>query len=107
MGGFAGQIAGLGQESPPFAHGWRKEGYWSSLRGVEFLGWPSAAGAPVNGDGWHTYIGDPSPPRALCQFKQHDDGVPWVGYGKDVSPYFNVAYLKWRYTGIAKQERGL
>jgi hypothetical protein len=34
-------------------------------------------------------------------------GNPWVGYSKDFYPEFNVAYLKWKWTGIAKEERGL
>lgn len=54
-------------------------------------------------DGWYNYADNPPNEKALCQFKQHKDGVPWVGHPSDFSPYFNVAYLKWRLTGIAKE----
>lgn len=54
-------------------------------------------------DGWFNYIGCRCPRLSLCQFKQHKDGIPWVGYAYEFRPEFNVAYLKWRLTGIAKE----
>lgn len=54
-------------------------------------------------EGWFDYINGRPPEKALCQFKLHDDGVPWVGYITDLHPQFNAAYLKWRLTGIAKE----
>lgn len=57
-------------------------------------------------DGWHDYCGNPAPPNALCLFKD-PDGETWIGYGGNLDPCFNVAYLKWKYTGIAREERGL
>ena len=86
-----------------------------------FCGWNSLFGSLGNrgyfsstdADGWYTYINDPAPPHALCQFKHDMAGIdsPWVGYSvelwKDFYPEFNVAYLKWKWTGIAKEERGL
>ena len=56
-------------------------------------------------DGWLGYIGHPPPEGALCQFYQDIDDAPepWVGYKSDLRPELNVAYLKWRLTGIAKE----
>lgn len=42
------------------------------------------------------------PDKALYLFKR-DDGKPWVGYADFFYPEFNVAYLKWKLTGIAKE----
>ena len=58
-------------------------------------------------DGWYAYIYGAPPKDALCQFKQDVEGYiggPWVGYSSDFSPEFNVAYLKWRLTGIARMQ---
>jgi hypothetical protein len=65
-------------------------------------------GLPVapDADGWYEYIGNAPTKEALCQFKQgheENEGEPWVGYA-DFHPEFNVAYLKWRYTGISKEQ---
>ncbi len=54
-------------------------------------------------DGWYDYVGNPAPKNKLCQFKQHGDGDPWVGYASEFRPEMNVAYLKWKLTGIAKE----
>lgn len=54
-------------------------------------------------DGWHIYeFGLLPPEKALCLFKRGDDGEPWVGYA-GFYPEFNIAYLKWKLTGIAKE----
>lgn len=81
---------------------------WSILGGYSGLGGYEAPGP--DSEGWYDYCGCPAPPNALCQFKQgweEDEGDPWIGYSRNFAPEFNVAYLKWRYTGIAKEERGL
>lgn len=94
--------------------------FWSSLLGnaggigsertqCNLLGSPYKF-ATSDSEGWYDYCVCPAPPDALCQFKQgieEDEGHSWIGYSRDFHPEFNVAYLKWRYTGIAREERGL
>ncbi len=84
-------------------------GFWNALLGATTGVGHLLAQGP-DSEGWHDYSVNPPPPYALCQFKQgreENEGEPWVGYQKDFRPEFNVAYLKWRYTGIAKEERGI
>jgi hypothetical protein len=84
-------------------------GFWST-----FLGSLSGLGVsladPEDKNGWHHYCGNPAPPNALCLFKsgrEENEGDPWIGYGRDIHREFNIANLKWKYTGIAREERGL
>lgn len=62
--------------------------------------------AVPDSEGWYNYGECPSPPDALCQFVWVD-AETWIGRGRDLDPHLNIPDLKWRYTGIAKQERGL
>jgi hypothetical protein len=59
----------------------------------------------IDAEGWHTYIGDEPPRDALCLFRndgfQHPEER--VGYARDIHPESNIAYLKWKLTGIAKE----
>ena len=78
------------------------EGLFGSLFG---LGTSQAFWAPSGPDeeGWCLYEPSSLPPdKALYLFKR-DDGKPWVGYADFFYPEFNVAYLKWKLTGIAKE----
>ena len=86
----------LGQQQAPSG------GFWNSLLGNKC--WSVSLLSPVGPgkDGWYDYNYHQPAHDALCQFKQYDDGEPWIGYA-DFSPEFNVAYLKWRLTGIAKE----
>lgn len=81
--------------------------FWSTLLGSlgAGLGYPTIP----DSEGWYDYCEYPAPPNALCQFEQWRGGYRnnWTGYSRDFSPYFNITNLKWRYTGIAKEERGL
>lgn len=100
--GQQGSVAGLAYQG----------GFWSSLLGNSggFVSGSAYEFASPDSDGWYDYCGCPAPPDALCQFKQgreENEGEPWIGCGRDFHPEFNVAYLKWRYTGIARQEREL
>lgn len=80
-------------------------GFFGSLLGT--LGGAGAAYmcAP-DSDGWYDYVGNPAPKDKLCQFKQgheENEGEPWVGYASEFRPEMNVAYLKWKLTGIGKE----
>lgn len=85
--------------------------FWSGILG-SLVGIGAFQTCGPNDEGWYDYCTYPAPPNALCQFKiELDNGQEvsekWIGYSRDFRPEFNVAYLKWRYTGIARQERGL
>lgn len=82
--------------------------FWSSLLGN--IGVSPYRFVSPDTEGWYDYCTCPAPPNALCQFKQDMEELRdkvWVGYSRDFRPEFNVANLKWRYTGIAREERGL
>lgn len=60
-------------------------------------------------EGWKDYIGTPPPPDLLCVFRQptffdghvrHDVAHKWIGRPQELDPDMNVAYLKWKPTGI-------
>lgn len=53
-------------------------------------------------EGWYDYLSHYPPDDVLLQFKQNT-GETWIGYHK-FSPEMNCAYLRWRYTGIGKQQ---
>lgn len=54
------------------------------------------------------YLTYPAPPSLLCVFWRIDweetGEKPWVGYARDFSPMMNVAGLRWKLTGIAREE---
>ena len=107
MGGFTDQ-AGLGMMNlTGLYQQWEESfgvGFWNSLFGS--IGGLGVSSLGPDKDGWYTYFYSAPPKDALCQFKQDVEGYvggPWVGYSSDFSPEFNVAYLKWRLTGIAKE----
>lgn len=56
-------------------------------------------------NGWHFYLGDSPDPEALVRFKNERDGQEWTGRAMDLHPYFNVAYLLWKLTGIEEERR--
>lgn len=56
----------------------------------------------MQNDGWSPYLGGGCPLDALCQFRQGEDGVPFVSYARDFPPEMNVANLYWRLTGIGR-----
>jgi hypothetical protein len=92
------QQGGLGAYNPPSVFG----GFLSSMFGnIGHLGISTCA---PDEDGWYDYIKMGPPERKLCQFKQYDDGEPWVGYASDFHPEFNISYLKWKLTGIARTQ---
>ena len=75
--------------------------FWGSILGT--LGGLGAAGyCGPDYDGWYEYYGGGCPKNKLCQFKDTVTGV-WVGYARNLSPEFNMSYLKWRLTGIGKE----
>ena len=74
-------------------------GFWDALLGNVGALYLSSV---TDTEGWVDYINCSPKKDVLCQFKQHEDGIPWVGYSSEFHPEFNVAYLKWRLTGIAK-----
>jgi hypothetical protein len=78
-----------------------------SLEGAFGLGFSQANAlwgpSEPDEEGWCRYVPGSLPPeKALCLFKRGDDGEPWVGYA-GFYPEFNIAYLKWKLTGIAKE----
>ncbi len=84
--------------------------FWDSLFGPDGLGLVRYQGPDE--DGWHTYIGDRPPEDTLCVFERHTETYQtpsfpqitrWVGYRNEFHPEFNIANLKWRLTGIAKE----
>ena len=104
MGGFANQ-AGLGMMNLTGVYqqseGTSGVGFWNSLLGS--LGGLGVSSFGPDKDGWYDYYYTQPEPGVLCQFKEYDDGIPWVGYD-DLPPDFSVGYLKWRLTGIARMK---
>jgi hypothetical protein len=60
----------------------------------------------MTGLDWTSYEAQPAPRDLLCQFRRQDGKYLWefVGYAKDFLPEFDIAGLKWRLTGIAREE---
>ena len=76
---------------------------WRSLSG-SLGGLGAAAYYGPDSGGWRNYDGNSYAIRdVLCIFKDKM-GVEWVGYSRDFHPEFNIADLKWKYTGVAKEQ---
>jgi hypothetical protein len=60
----------------------------------------------MTGLDWTSYEAQPAPRTLLCQFRRQDGKHlrEFVGYAKDFLPEFDIAGLKWRLTGIAREE---
>ena len=79
------------------------QGLWMGLL-VSIGGLGASAYYSPDSDGWYNYEGNSYAIRdVLCIFKDKM-GVEWVGYSRDFHPEFNIADLKWKYTGIAKEQ---
>ena len=99
MGNLANQNWALAQGSSQ-----ENQGPWNSLL-AGLLGSIDSQAPYVDSNGWHAYAGDAPPKYALCMFR--NDGfekpIEWVGYPYDIHPEANIAYLKWKLTGLAKE----
>ena len=79
------------------------DGFWRAMFGPGVGLGASAYYGPYS-DGWYNYEGAQYHMRdALCIFK-NGLGEEWVGYARDFHLEFNISGLKWKYTGIAKEQ---
>ena len=57
---------------------------------------------------WQNYEFIPAPEDLLCEFWRpataYTEEQQWIGYARDFSDAFNIGNLRWRLTGIAKEE---
>ena len=68
-----------------------------------FIPGPDARRCSHDG-GWTPYLMCRAPVDAMCCFWNEYNGDRWVGYASDMHPFFNVSYLWWKLTGIARIE---
>jgi hypothetical protein len=101
MGGFANtdwtQLANINSQMTQGCAGFT-DALWNALLGD--LGGRGLSSF-VDEEGWCNYINWKPDNDDLCQFKQ-PDAPPWIDYPRNLHPALNIAYLKWRLTGIAK-----
>ena len=62
----------------------------------------------VDNSNWHEYAVTVAPGDLLCEFWRpataYTEEQQWIGYARDFSDAFNIGNLRWRLTGIAKEE---
>lgn len=58
----------------------------------------------MRSDGYIAYLVQVPPSNALCRFWHELNGQVWTGRASELHPCFNVAYVWWKATGIARME---